>query len=95
MPKLELLSISQAKLKSATGKRAQVIKEYVGYIEQLAEGQAGHLLASEGESVAMVRRRVGAAAKVSGKNVVIKRVGEGVYYWLQDKTRRSGKATAN
>ena len=29
MPKLELLSVDEAMLKSATGKRAQVLKEYL------------------------------------------------------------------
>ena len=50
MPTFELVSIVEATLKTATGKRAQIAKEYVGYIEQLREGHAGRLQASEGET---------------------------------------------
>ena len=91
MPRLELLSVDEAMLKSATGKRAQVLKEYLRYIDELGEGQAGKLEPGEGESVAMVRRRLGAAAKVSGKDVTIKRTGDEVYYWVQNAPRRRGR----
>ena len=48
MPKFELVSLADAEIHSATGKRAQIIREYLGYIEQLPKGQAGKLVATEG-----------------------------------------------
>lgn len=89
MPKFELVSVEEAMMKSATGKRAEVIREYLGYIQQLKEGQAGKLQPAEGEKVAAVRRRLGIAAKAAGKELAIKRVGEEIYFWVKppDKGR--------
>jgi len=70
-----------------TGKIAQITKEYLGYIEQLTEGQAGRLQPGEDESMATVRRRLGIAAKLSGKDITIKRQGNEVYFWVQQEPR--------
>ena len=87
MPTFELIPRGDALLRSATGKRAQIMKEYVGYIEQLKDGQAEKLRATDGETVAAVRRRLGAAAKLIGKDLVIKRSGDEVFFWDQSKAR--------
>ena len=81
MAKFDVLPLNEAQMKSATGKRAQILREYVSYIEQLEEGQAGRLSAGEGETLGAVRRRVGAAAKQLGKAIVIKRTDEYVFFW--------------
>ena len=39
MPRFELVSRSEAELKTAKGKRTEIAKEYLGYIDQLREGQ--------------------------------------------------------
>ncbi len=83
MPKFKSLPLAEAMVKSATGKRAQLTKEYMDYIEQLPSGQAGQLQAAGGESIAAVRRRLGAAARVAGKDLVIKRVGEEIFFWAR------------
>ena len=83
MPQFELLPVGEAMLKSATGKRAEIQREYLGYIEQLQGGQAGSLRATDGETVGAIRRRLGAAAKLSGKALTIKPVGDGVFFWVQ------------
>ena len=49
MPRFELVSRSEAELKTAKGKRAEIAKEYLGYIDQLREGQAGCLQPAERE----------------------------------------------
>ena len=87
MPTFDQLPLQEAMLKTATGKRAQIAQEYLGYIEQLPEGQAGRLQPSEGESVATVRRRLGVAAKLSGKDITIKRQGNEVHFWVQPYPR--------
>ncbi len=43
MPKFRSLPLSEAMIKTASGKRAQVIKEYLGFIERLGRDEAGHL----------------------------------------------------
>ncbi len=48
MPKFELVSAEEAMMKSATGKRSRITKEYLGYIQRLKEGQAGKLQPAEG-----------------------------------------------
>ena len=88
MPKLELLSVKDALLKSASGKRAQIMREYLGYLEQLKEGQAGKLQATSGETASAIRRRLGAASRLADKSLVVKRTGDEVYFWLQAKGRR-------
>ncbi len=89
MPKFELVSIEEAMMKSATGKRTKIVKEYLSYIQQLKEGQAGKLQPAEGEKVTAVRRRLRIAAKAAGKELAIRRMGEEIYFWVksQDKGR--------
>ena len=82
MPKFKSLTLAEAMVKSATGKRAQITKEYIDYIERLPSGQAGQLQAAAGESIAAVRRRLGAASRGAGKDLVIKRVGEEIFFWV-------------
>ena len=92
MPKFEIVPQPDAELKTATEKRAKVLSEYMGFIERLEAGKAGRLEASEGETIGAVRRRIGAAAKLAGKELVIKRVGEQIYFWAKSGTgRRRGR----
>ena len=90
MPKFELVPVAEAMLKSATGKRADIRREYMDYVASLPPGKAGRLRPTEGERVGAVSRRIGAAAKMVGKDVVIKRSGDEVYFWL----RKEGRPTA-
>ncbi len=99
MPTFDQVSLQEAMMKTATGQRAQTAQEYLGYLDQLAEGQAGRLQPAEGESVATVRRRLGAAAKLAGKDITIRRAGGEVYFWAQSqeprpRRRRRGSQTA-
>ena len=91
MPNFELVSQREAAAKTATGKRAQVLNEYVGYIGQLASGRAGKLKPTYGEKASTIRRRIGDAARSAGKDLVIKRTGEVVYFWLGEPRRRRGR----
>ena len=87
MPTFDQVPLQEAMIKTATGKTAQITQEYLGYIEQLTEGRAGRLQPGEGESVATVRRRLGVAAKLSGKDITIRRQGSDVYFWIQQEPR--------
>ncbi len=68
MPTFEKLSIEEAMLRSATGRRAEITKEYASNIEQLVEEQAGKLGTSEGETPTTIRRRLGATVRAIGRH---------------------------
>ena len=91
MPSFKLVPKEETMVKLATGRRAQVAKEYLDYIGQLRKGRAGRLQAGEGETIAAVRRRLGAAAKFAGKKLVIKRAGDELYFWAQSRAPSTGQ----
>jgi hypothetical protein len=92
MPKFETLTLSEAQLQSATGKRAQLMREYLGYIDQLKGGQAGSLQASADETLTAIRRRLNAAAKQVGKELTVRRTADRVYFWVARGRGRPRKA---
>lgn len=63
------------------GSRGKNVLEYLGYIQQVPAGRAGRLCATEGETLAMVQRRLRAAAKIAGQPLQIQRGGKAVYFW--------------
>ena len=79
-------------MQSATGKRAQITREYLDYIGRLGRGQAGKLEVTQGEGIRAVRRRLGGAAKLSGKEMVIKRSGDAVYFWVRGESEGAAPA---
>ena len=89
MPHFSLIPLADAQARSTTGKRAQLLREYMGYIEQLRRGRAGALRASEGESLAIVRRRLGDAARMASKDLVMRRRADEVVFW--EAPRRPGR----
>ena len=92
MVKFEVMSQTKAELDSATGRQAEIMVEYLGYLNQLKEGEAGVLTASgSDESPTALRRRIGKAAQTAGKEIVIKRKDDAIYFWLgSDVKRRRG-----
>ena len=49
------------------------------------------LEAFRGETTRAVRRRLGDASRLISKELVIKRDGEGVYFWLKAAAKRRGR----
>ena len=96
MPEFEVVSLDEARLKTANGRQGKIVKQYSGYIERLVEGQAGHLLMSDDEIVTTIRRRLVTTARLMGKELVIKRSGDELYFWLkaveEEKPRRRRRA---
>ena len=88
VPTFAKMSVSQAQAKSATGKRAKVLQEYMGYIQELAPGEAGVLEPGEGESTQAIRRRLSSAADALGKTLQVRRNGGAVYFWTSEGRRR-------
>ncbi|HJO81195.1 MAG: hypothetical protein QGG34_02450 [SAR202 cluster bacterium] len=102
MPDFQIVALNEAVTQTnLTGKRGEIVREYLGYIEQLRDGSAGVLHADEGETTAAIRRRLGSAAELAGQKLVVKRVGGAVYFWQENnkgkpsrrgRPRRSGKS---
>ncbi|MBM3935450.1 MAG: hypothetical protein FJ319_14370 [SAR202 cluster bacterium] len=81
MPKFEVVSLHEAESRTSTGKRAETARQYLGYVNGLRDGIAGRLRPDSNETFVAVRRRLGAAAKASGREIVIRRNGNDVYFW--------------
>jgi hypothetical protein len=93
MPTFEVIPLQEAMLQSSlTGKRGAITREYLTYIERLAPSNAGKLTIGEGDTSAAIKRRLGAVAKLLGKTLVVKRVGDDIYFWEEETKRRRGKA---
>jgi hypothetical protein len=91
MPNFEIVPLQEARLKTTSGRQRQFLEQYAGYIQQLPEGQAGKLQSTEGEKITAVRRRLTVAATMLGKNLVIRRSGDELYFWdepSQEETPR-------
>ena len=88
MPTFSTLPIGEARAKTATGKRAELLQEYVAYIQGVASGEAGVLEPGEGETTQAVRRRLTAAAQTLGKELEVRRSASAVYFWASQGQRR-------
>ena len=95
MAKFEVMPLSEAKMRSGTPKQQELLREYREYIQKVQPGQAGKLMASSGESVRAVRRRLTAASKSVGKTLVVKRGQNEIYFWVKDGPRRRGRPRKN
>ena len=82
VPTLEFVSIQEAQLElSLSGQRGVTMRQYIDFINQVEAGQAGKLTPDEGETTAALRRRLGAATPLLGKNLFVKRQGDVVFFW--------------
>ncbi len=88
MPTFDIITIGEARSRSATGKRAELLQEYIGYIQRVAPGEAGRLTVSEGETTQALRRRLNAAAEALGTTLDVRRTANAVYFWGTDRRRR-------
>ena len=88
MPTFSTLPIGEARARSATGKRAALLQEYVGYVQRVAPGEAGKLEVGEGETTQAIRRRLNGAAEALGKRLEFRRTADTVYFWPSDGRRR-------
>ena len=88
MPTFDTLPLNEARANSATGQRAALLQEYMGYIQRVAPGQAGKLGPGEGETTQAVRRRLTAAADALGKELQVRRSANAVYFWASEARRR-------
>ena len=88
MPTFSIVMASEARASITSAKRAEVLGEYIGYIQRIGPGEAGMLTAGEGETTQAIRRRLGAAAEMLGRSLEVRRSGNAVYFWAQEGRRR-------
>jgi hypothetical protein len=91
MPEFEIVSLDEATLRTASGRQGQYLKEYVSYIHQLPQGQAGKLHLLEEENPNTIRRRLAIAAQAVGIPLLIKRSGQDVYFWAEPPLKPAGE----
>ena len=94
MAHFQTVVLTEAKLRTS-GPRAQIVLQYLEYLNQLTPGTAGKIVATEDESTGAIRRRLRTAAQVAGKDVEIKRDGDTVYFWIKPKRGRPKKMRAS
>ena len=88
----DLIPMQEAVIRCAlTGKRGEIMEEYFGYVSQLKPGKAGKLSLVEGDTSAAVKRRLGTAAKLKGKQLVVKRADDDIYFWEAETQKRRGR----
>ena len=88
MPTFDTIPLHEAHASSATGQRAALLQEYMGYIQRVVPGQAGKLEPGEGETTQALRRGLTAAAEALGKELQVRRSANAVYFWTQEAPRR-------
>jgi hypothetical protein len=86
MPEFTTVSVTEAKLRTTSGRQKTFLDDYVTYIQQLPKGQAGRLRIGESENPLTIRRRIAVAAQTLGLNLIIKRSGNAVYFWRENRT---------
>ena len=91
MPTFDTLPLNEARANGATGHRAALLKEYIGYIQRVALGQAGRLEPGAGETTQALRRRLIAAAEALGKELQVRRSANAVYFWVPEAPPRRGR----
>ena len=88
MPTFDTIPLNEARTNSATGQRAALLQEYIGYIQRVAPGRAGKLEPGEGETTQAVRRRLTAASEALGKKLQVRRSANAVYFRTPETPRR-------
>jgi hypothetical protein len=84
MPEFTTVSVTEAQLRTLSGRQRQYLNEYAEYIQQVPKGQAGRLKAGESENPLTVRRRLVSAATAMNIPLIIKRSGNELYFWQED-----------
>jgi hypothetical protein len=85
MPEFTSISVQEAQIRTIPGRQGKFINEYADYIQQLARGQAGRLRIGESENPLTIRRRLAVAAQTLGVNLIIKRSGQDIYFWKDER----------
>jgi hypothetical protein len=92
MPEFTTVSVTEAQLRTIPGRQGKFINEYADYIQQVPQGQAGKLRIGEQEKHTTVRRRLLVTAKALGIPFIIKRSGNDLYFWREDRAEEQPRS---
>jgi hypothetical protein len=84
MPEFAIVPMREAQASTIAGRQGRFIQEYIRYIRQISQGQAGKLHLGEHENPVTIRRRLVQAAQAIDIQLIIKRSGQDVYFWSED-----------
>ena len=93
MPQFTTTSVEEAQRITGGGKRRKDLAAYIESVNRLSPGVAGRVVPSEGETLSTVRRRLGDAARSSGRGLEIRRTDDAIYFWLRERVRRGRPRT--
>jgi hypothetical protein len=85
MPEFTTVSVQEAMVRTIPGRQGSYLNEFIDYIQQVPSGQAGWLRAGESENPLTIRRRLVTAAKAMNIPLTIKRSGNELYFWREDR----------
>jgi hypothetical protein len=85
MPEFTIVPIREAQASTIAGRRGRFMHEYIRYIRQIPQGQAGKLHLGEHENPVTIRRRLVQAAQATDIKLIIKRSGQDVFFWSEDR----------
>jgi hypothetical protein len=83
MPEFEIVPMREAQASTIAGRQGRFMQEYIRYIRQIPQGQAGKLHLGEQENPVTIRRRLVQAAQAIDIQLIIKRSGQDVYFWKE------------
>jgi hypothetical protein len=85
MPEFTTVPVQEAQLRTIPGRQGTFMNEYIDYIQQLPPGQAGKLSIGEEEKHTAIRRRLATTAKAMNITLIIKRSGDDLYFWREER----------
>jgi hypothetical protein len=84
MPEFAIVPIREAQASTIAGRQGRFMHEYIRYIQQIPQGQAGKLHLGEHENPVTIRGRLVSAAQARDAKLIIERSGQDVYFWSED-----------
>jgi hypothetical protein len=95
MPEFTTVSVQEAMVRTIPGRQGSFLTQYIDYIQQLPQGQAGKLHVLAHEKPFTIRRWLARAAQTLEIPLIIKRSGNELYFWREDggeePSRRRGR----
>jgi hypothetical protein len=80
MPEFEIVLMREAQASTIAGRQGGFIHEYMQYIRQISQGQAGKFHPGGYENPVTIRRRLVSAAQAVDIKLIIKRPGQDVCF---------------
>jgi hypothetical protein len=84
MPDFAIVPMREAQASTIAGRQGRFIQEYIRYIRQISQGQAGKLHLVAHENPVTIRRLLVQAAQALDIKLIIKRSGQDMFFWREN-----------